>query len=236
MLSYSSIVLVGNLNPAIFHPQWFERFKILPIQETQWAEGQKPEIDEIPYRDRKIIVEGVPPLIVAHDLADLRFPSLRIKVELGRYVCETVEREKFSLIRDVTLKVFNLLEHTPVSALGINFEGHWQFDDDRQSILKDLFAKQDEAFKDTLGDGYCIGGKIISEDTNRKMTLKIENSKVMENGVHFHANFHRDLKTEQAQQAVEMIKDYYDEDLKNIVRIAKRLLGEPKDTWKTQHK
>lgn len=39
----SYIVLFGSFNPAIFHPEWFERYGILPIQDTQWAKDKKQQ-------------------------------------------------------------------------------------------------------------------------------------------------------------------------------------------------
>ena len=52
MLSFSSIVLLGHFNPAIFHPEWLDRYKILPVQEIQWAEGEKPKRTEAQHKSK----------------------------------------------------------------------------------------------------------------------------------------------------------------------------------------
>ena len=43
MLNTSTIVFLGNFNPAIFQTQWLDRYKILPRQDIQWAEGENAE-------------------------------------------------------------------------------------------------------------------------------------------------------------------------------------------------
>lgn len=231
LLSSSSIVLLGRFNPAIFHPQWFDRFKILPIQEIQWAEGKEPRIIETQHKDRKIIIEEIPPLIVTPDLADLRFPSLRILVRLDRFLCSAVQRKHFSLIKDVTIKSYNLLKHTPIDALGINFDGHWKFKDNANIILRNLFAKGHNSFKKTMGNDYQIGGIITSHQSNRKTTLKFDTSDRLQDGIYFNANFHREIKARQAEQATKLISENYNKDLEDIISIVKGLIGEPEETW-----
>lgn len=231
MLNESSIVLIGNFNPSIFHPEWFDRFKILPIQEIQWAEGEKPKISEIQNKDRKVIIEEVPPLIVMPDRADLQFPSIKITVIPDRYQCLATQRENFSLMKDVTLKIFTLLSHTPIMALGINFHGHWKFIDDSNEILKSLFAKKDEAFKKTLGDDYNIQGQIIFRKGNQKISLKFEPSNKIQNGIYFGANFHSEIETRRAEQVIQIITENYEKNLNDTIKIVQALLGEPKETW-----
>ena len=231
MLSSSSIVLLGSFNPAIFHPEWFDRFKILPVQEIQWAEGKEPRIIETQHKDRKIIIEEIPPLIVTPDLADLRFPSLRILVRSDKFICSASQRKHFALIKDVTIKSYSLLSHTPIDSLGINFEGHWKFKDDADTILRNLFAKGHNSFTKALGDDYQIGGIITSHRRNRKTTLKFDTSNRLPDGIYFNANFHREIKTRQAEQATQLISENYEKDLEDIINIVKELIGEPAKTW-----
>lgn len=232
LLSFSSIVLLGRFNPAIFHPEWLDRYKILPIQEIQWAEGEKPKITETQHKNRKIVIEEVPPLIVTPDLADLRFPSLRIYVDSDKYECSTFQREKFSSIKDVTIKIFKLLSHTPINALGINFEGHWKLKDSAQVILRRLFVGRHENFQKALGDDYQIGGVITSNQKNRKTTIKFMTSNKIQNGIFFNVNFHRAVATRQADQTSQLISENYEKDSEDIIDIIKKLIGEPEETWK----
>jgi len=173
MLNLSSIVLLGNFNPAIFHPEWFERFKILPIQETQWTEYPTVEKDGAEFRGRKLVVQSAPqpPLIVTPEYSCLTFKSLKIEVRRERFDCKTSVRNRFSLIKEVTLKIFSLLEHTPVRSVGINFEGHWKFSDDGQIILKRIFGCENSRhLHDIFGDSYEIGGRITTAGEDYSLT------------------------------------------------------------------
>jgi hypothetical protein len=231
LLSQSSIVLLGNFNPAIFHPEWLDRYKILPIQEIQWAEGEKPKITEVKDKDRKIVIEEVPPLIVKPDLADLLFPSVRITATQGKYQCLANRRENFQLVKEVTLKTFTILSYTPIHALGINFVGHWKFKKDSKEILRSLFAGQDMDFRKKVGDNYDIEGKIILQKENQRMSLTFEDSKKIPNGIHFYANYHSDTETHKTEQAIQLIDENYDKNLNDVIETVKRLIGEPEKTW-----
>ncbi|MCP4348071.1 MAG: hypothetical protein GY795_21425 [Desulfobacterales bacterium] len=232
MLNFSSIVLNGNFNPAIFHPEWFERFKILPIQEIQWADRLNTERDEVEFRERKLKTQSSPPpLIVTHDYSNLNFQSLKIEVHQERFDCKAYDRKNFSLIKEVTLKIFSLLEHTPVKGVGINFEGHWRFEDDALTILKNLFGKKNKTFEDIFGESYNISGRIMSETEDCQLRIDINKSKVFDNSIFFTANFHRDIDTKRSEDALKIINIHYDNDLNEIIKINKKLLGDPKEIY-----
>jgi hypothetical protein len=231
LLSLSSIILVGNFNPSIFHPEWFERFKILPSQETQWAEGAKPKITEIPQEKGKIIIEQVPSLLVSPDLAQLAFPSQRIRVTSHRYESIAIQRENFQRTKEVTIKIFSILIHTPIQAMGINFHGHWKFKEDSDIILKSLFSKKDQSFRDAMGENFKIEGQISSLQANSKLTLRIGPSDKIQEGIHFNANFHRDIESSKAEQAIQLIQENFDKDLEEVIRIARAIIGDPEKIW-----
>lgn len=227
----SSVVLLGNFNPSIFHPEWFNRYKILPIQETQWSEGEQPKTTIMEHDGRKIILKEVPPLIVKSDLADLYFPSLRVIVTSEKYECTTQKRVNFSQTQDVTAKIFRILQHTPVKALGINFHGHCTFDKNTNVILHDMFAGKDHLMRATLGGEYEISGNIVWQDNDQKYTITLDKSMLMENAVHCGVNIHRDITTGQAGDAVELLTKNYKSDLEKVISILKKLLGDPKELW-----
>lgn len=231
MVSFSSIVLLGNFNPAIFHPAWLEKFKILPIQETQWALGEKPKTKEFTSGKEQIIIQEVPPLSVKQDKAHLQFLSLRIMVEPNRFICNTVDRTKFTLIKEVVLKIFEILNHTPITGIGINFDGHLEFKDPCDKILKDLFAKRDADFSKIMGDDYKITGRFIFFGDLSKTTLKLEPSNKLENGISYNINFHRDVKSQEAEVAMELLREHYSRDMERITKLMKDLLGDPIRIW-----
>jgi len=234
VLNFTSIVFLGNFNPAIYHPEWLEKFKILPIQEIQWAEGEKTEMKEIPYKNGTLVLKKIPPLMVTPDLTELFFPSLRLTVNSERFECSTEERRNFSLVKDVVIKIFSLLSHTPIKAVGINFHAHWKFKDPSDVILKNLFAKNDSAFQNSLGPDYHIGGTIWSIQKGVKSSLKIEKSNKLDNGVYIQANYHKDIETIQTEQPINFIQENYDDFINQFIEESKKILGDPEETWKMQ--
>ena len=95
---HASIVLVGSFNPMIFHPIWFEKQGLLPAGET---DNSKIEV-------------------VSSDVAIFTVPWLRVEVLRERFVIRTSDESKFGPLRDLALGALRLLEHTPVSQLGMN--------------------------------------------------------------------------------------------------------------------
>ena len=226
LIDFSSIVLLGNFNPSIFHPEWFDRFKIVPIQEVQWAESKKPDRKELPFKGGKLIISEVPPLLVKPDFAELHFRSFRINVTPSKFECSTFIREKFSLMKEVTVKIFSLLMHTPIKALGINFTGDRKPKKVTGEILKALFAKSNKKFIATLGENYDIGGILSSIQNGRKTTLRIEKSEKVDNGIYFNFNFHREIEPPQAEIALEALSQNYQKDLEESLAILNKLLEE----------
>lgn len=240
MLAFSSIVLIGNFNPAIFHPEWFDRFKILPIQETQWAEGLEIEKEEVEFKGRKLTIQGAPPppLFVTPKYTHLTFKSLTIDVREERFDCKTFIRENFSLLTEVTLKIFSLLEHTPVKAVGINFEGHWKLSSDGQIILKKMFGcKNNKPFDSFFGKSYEIGQRISTTKDDYMLTIDYRKSKILEGGVFIKANYHREVKSNRTEDALEIISQCYHRDLEEIIKTNINIFGAPKEyvTDEQQH-
>lgn len=231
-MNSSSIVLIGNFNPAIFHPEWFERFKILPPQEIQWAEGSNIPKEEIQYKGRKLIIQENPSLIVTPQFAHLPFQSLQIDVSQERFDCKAAQRKTFPLIKETTLKIFSLLKHTPIRVLGINFEGHWRLKKDGTIILKELFGKKADLFKDAMGESYEIGGKLITHEGDQQFIIDFSRSPILEAGIYFRANIQWNIESERTEKVVQLIKNNYDHGKEKVIKIATKLLGNPEETWK----
>lgn len=170
--------------------------------------------------------------MVTSDHTELHFPSLRLTVNPERFECSTNERKNFPLVKDVVIKIFSLLSHTPIKAVGINFHAHWKFKDPSNVILKNLFAKNDSVFQDSLGSDYHIGGTIWSIQKGVKSSLKIEKSNKLDNGVYIQANYHRDFETIQVEQSINFIQENYDKFIDQFIKDLKKILGEPEEIWK----
>jgi len=101
--SATSIVLIGNFNPVIFHPDWFKRMEILPEDLVDAAE-----------------------IVVIHpEITSFRADWLELKVEQGSFSVTTSEAPWIRL-SDLVVRTFKeFLSHTPIKKMGINREIHF---------------------------------------------------------------------------------------------------------------
>lgn len=98
-----NIVLRGSFNPAIFHPSWFAAQGLIRSQEADAAE-----------------VKVVHPQAAVFD-ADW----LRVQATPDRFQLSTIQEAFYELLRDLVVGVFRLLNHTPLTVLGINRDFHY---------------------------------------------------------------------------------------------------------------
>ena len=93
-----SIVLVGNFNPSIFTPAWFGLNNLLSASQVSSAD-----------------------LKLAHrDFTEFSLDWLHVTVTMERFTAETTQAP-YIRVHDLVFRTFNeLLNHTPLRALGIN--------------------------------------------------------------------------------------------------------------------
>lgn len=98
------IVLLGRFNPAIFHPIWFEKQQLLNAAEVEAAQVE----------------------VIHRDVSVLRFEWFQLQVFEDRCEFSCIRESHFQLTKDLAQLVFQLLEFTPVSAMGINVNQHFR--------------------------------------------------------------------------------------------------------------
>lgn len=96
-----SVVVLGDFNPKIFHPDWFSSNGLLPPQLTDEASS---------------------PLYVSRELTTFVVDDIHIQVEQSRLGLTTKNPAKFPAVKDLALGCLQLLEHTPLKALGLNLD------------------------------------------------------------------------------------------------------------------
>lgn len=98
-----TIVLLGNFNPSIFTPAWFELHNLLPVGTAAGAR-----------------------LEVAHrEVTAFTTDRLILQAMTQRFSVET-KQAPYVRIRDLVVRVFKeCLPHTPVQSFGINREVHF---------------------------------------------------------------------------------------------------------------
>ena len=97
-----SIVIVGNMNPRIHHPHWYQAAGIFSAEETAAA------------------VQS--PVICTPDFATFQASGLGILCSAERWEIQTADRNNFSRVMAIAGRTFDTLRHTPVSAFGLNFQ------------------------------------------------------------------------------------------------------------------
>src|SRR5258706_15598342 len=94
-LDGASIVLLGRLNPAIFHPAWFAANDLI-----------RPE------EGAKATIQIISPEIPSFDLG-----WMRVLTQAERFTASCSGPDGFEPMRDLVVGAFMLLEHTPIERL-----------------------------------------------------------------------------------------------------------------------
>ena len=197
-ISGASIVLLGNLNPLIFRPSWFEKRGILKPGEVEAAEIE----------------------VVHREFVSFTLPWLSIAVDARSFRAVSVQ-EPHNQVHDFVLNCFARLPETPVTAMGINRDIHFPLPDaDRLHRMGDALAPKELWGSFVWGqDGGRQGGmrSVVMEQSPRKdgrpghLRVKVEPSTRLPTGVFVQVNSHYDLsennEPSDAAKAAEVLRD-----------------------------
>ena len=186
-ISGCSIVLVGQFNPAIFHPAWFKDKNIEPNVQESEAKVQ----------------------VVHNDVSNFSIDTRNYFIQRDRFRLET-SSAPWILIADITRQIFgDYLVHTPIRTFGVNRDVHFRLNsfEARTRLGRRLapidvwgdFGKEMDGVSSEL-----IGGvrsltmmrksrePLVRIDTNVQIesSVKIDARK----GVFMNVNFHHDLE------------------------------------------
>ncbi|MBB4341382.1 hypothetical protein [Rhizobium leguminosarum] len=106
MIKSNTVVIVGDLNPAIFSPAWIRANIDLTVDD-----GSDPEVQ-----------------IIHSEIADFMLADIRFTVERNRIIIRSLLHD-VELLVAISQQMFgDVLSHTPIWAYGINFERHIDFE------------------------------------------------------------------------------------------------------------
>ena len=156
-LTLVSIVIVGNFNPMILHPEWFRRFKVLPEEEI---------IDALSERVVGEVAPGIeliqnPPTAVTPTRTQISFRSYRLLITPNRFELNAIKEDVFFELPLLAIRIFSILSHTPTRALGFNYEAHWKLHESSQIVLRHIFGTDQNNLSSIFGTDYEIGGKLV---------------------------------------------------------------------------
>src|SRR5438128_7714194 len=100
-----TLVFVGSFNPAIFHPEWFGRMKLVAEQDAK---------DALP--DLKFL---------SHEAADVTVAGIHLQCLPERLTLSTPNPARYEQLQELTVAMLEILPHTPFRACGINHSVHY---------------------------------------------------------------------------------------------------------------
>lgn len=123
----SLIVAVGDFNPAIFSPDWLERNGLIGEDDADIArEGSQGKS-----------------LIVSRQVSNFETKWFALQV-LENQFSLTSKDALSPAFKDLAVGIFQLVPHTPLTAVGLNFVGHFKLaTEDDYHRLGDMLAPKD---------------------------------------------------------------------------------------------
>lgn len=123
----SSIVAVGSFNPAIFSPDWMEAHRLLGKDDADRIREQRPGAS----------------LLVSHQATAFESNWFALQV-LENQFSITSKSALSPAFKDLAVSIFQLLSHTPVTAVGLNFQAHYKLSTEKEyHHLGDALAPKD---------------------------------------------------------------------------------------------
>jgi hypothetical protein len=120
----SAIVVVGDFNPAIFTPDWLEKTALIGGGDADAARESKS-------------------LLVSHQVSNLETKWFALQVTENR-LSLTSKDVVSPAFKDLAVGIFQLVPHTPIAAVGMNFLGHYKLaGDDDYHRVGDMLAPKD---------------------------------------------------------------------------------------------
>lgn len=135
----SSIVAVGNFNPAIFSPDWMEANKVIGKDDADYIREKRPGSS----------------LIVSQQASVFESKWFVLQV-LENQFSLTSKNALSPAFRDLAVSIFKLVPHTPVSAVGLNYLAHYKLaSEDEYHNVGDALAPK--AIWNSLFPGEAAG-------------------------------------------------------------------------------
>lgn len=171
-ISGANIVLLGSFNPKIFQPEWFVRQNLLPGEEAQAA-------------DIKLIVQQI---------SHFETERFIVQVTEDRFTAASKPNANPAPLRDLVQGAFFILEHTPVTAMGLNCQMHFPMESEAawHEVGDRLAPKQ--IWKEILPGRPGMASLTIlttkEEPKGAQVRVRIEPSVLVKQGVFFETNEH----------------------------------------------
>jgi hypothetical protein len=182
----SSIVCVGDFNPAIFSPDWLERNGLIGSSDADAVrEGSAGKS-----------------LLVSHQVASFETKWFSLQV-LENQFSLTSKDALSPAFKDLAVGIFQLVPHTPVVAVGLNFLGHFKLPSEEayhrvgdalapKDIWQKLYPKEMSGLAD-LTIRVQRGTRGEAPKTKDEKRISVQPSQVIKFGAFLSYNDHHDV-------------------------------------------
>lgn len=166
----TSIVLLGDFSPKIFHPIWFAQAELIGKSEAENAEIE----------------------VVHADLASFSLDWLKVQVIQNRFALTTTQESHFEPLRDLAVGTFKLLSHTPIRAMGINRDMHFpmQSVEEWHAFGHRMAPKEHWGALEKPGLISLTMQGVRPDESKGYIRVKVEPSTVVHPGIFFSVNDH----------------------------------------------
>jgi len=201
----ASIVLVGNLNPKIFHPEWFIRKDIVP----EWDYSK----DEV---------------INLSDMSQMTFPGdSKITVLLNQFSLRSSLASNHLALKDIVTSTFSALRETPITQMGMNYVSVVKIPDKEQWMkfgtelaphkywedAVDFFSDLDSEKKKDLGLWELTMRLPRPDDMYGYIHPKIAAVSLQDQTLSFSVNNHIEIEDGDAMNMVKILEDNWEKSM-----------------------
>jgi hypothetical protein len=206
----ASIVILGSFNPAIFHPIWFKANELIKTEEADKAKLE----------------------ITNPAISIFQVEWFRLQVETQRFLIQTESETHFELLSDLVIGTFSLLEHTPVSAMGLNRVMHFKMDSEKSwHAFGDKIAPKD-VWKGVLEEpgltSLTMQGprQTPTQKREKYINVRVESSSRVMPGIFIEVNNHFEIKDNDLPKILNILKESWRDVLINSRKIADQIFTE----------
>jgi hypothetical protein len=221
----SSILVVGDFNPAIFSPEWLERNDLIGSDDANSVRDGD---------ERKS-------LVISHQVAAFETKWFSLQVLENQFTL-TSKDALSPAFKDLAVGIFQLVPHTPVIAAGLNFFGHFKLANEEayhkvgdvlapKQIWNTLFPDESAGIADlTMRIQRWKRGE-PSVKTKDEKRIAIQPSAKIKFGAFLSYNDHHDLTASEedglrpAERVAGIIDSQWESSWKDAVRVFDGLLS-----------
>lgn len=217
----STVVVLGSFNPVIFTPQWLHSLGLI-------GEG-----------DKSAAVEGDDAFVVSRQVTAYSTDWFGLQVNDNQFTLAS-NAALTPAFFDLAVGILSAVPHTPVTAVGLNFMGHYPLGSEAQyhrfgdalapkSFWKDAFPGERAAGLAQLQIVIENGQRGHSFTSKDRITVQVQQSSKVRLGVFVSLNDHRadafiaDTKVGNALTAAKIVKESWEGTLQEAERAIEAL-------------